>query len=40
MQKLAEKDKPVCPKCGSGQVRFRADKSMICSRCGYDSKVK
>jgi primosomal protein N' len=30
-------DKPKCPKCDSGNIYFRKDKTMTCRRCGYDS---
>jgi ribosomal protein S27AE len=38
MQETVEKKKPVCSQCGSGQVRFRADGTALCQRCGYDSR--
>jgi ribosomal protein S27AE len=30
--------KPVCPKCGSGSIVVRKDKSILCRRCGNDTK--
>ena len=38
MQTQTKKEKPVCPKCGSSQIRFRADQTLLCQRCGYDTK--
>ena len=30
--------RPKCPKCGSGNIYFRRDKTLTCRRCGYDSR--
>ena len=30
--------RPICKRCKSGMVNVRVDGSIICRRCGYDSK--
>jgi len=30
--------RPVCPRCESGTVYVRKDMSLVCRRCGYDSR--
>lgn len=37
-EKTSDNKRPVCPKCGSGNIVVRADQSILCRRCGNDSR--